>query len=189
MKEDCAHGPTSSCGNCGGGVETETMMTEAESRIANRKCHRCDHKECLLCVRPEVHDTVVGALHDVADERDALKAALQRVRALVPKWREERVNYPLADARASAAFIAVKLCGEELEAALADPQPAAERCIHSGAEMPEFPASPCPECKPAPAATGNPAAFSGRWCDACDSWTDHHTDRHEPALADEEGPR
>lgn len=43
---------------------------------------------------------------------------IARVRALIPKWQTDRSGYPLDDDRGSAAFCAVKLCGDELLAAL-----------------------------------------------------------------------
>lgn len=60
---------------------------------------------------------------DTRDEVDAARAqgraeVVEAMRALATKWRDDRCQYPLNSLGASMAFIAVKQCGEELEAVL-----------------------------------------------------------------------
>ena len=65
-------------------------------------------------VAPAISHEKLGA---VLEERKQLRAQLERVWKLVPKWRDEQVEYP-GIPEGIAASAAVRLCADELEEAI-----------------------------------------------------------------------
>ncbi len=92
--------------------------------------------------------TKLSAVDRLTGDLHGARATIARVKALLPKWQAERATYPLGDPRASAAFLAVKMCHDELLTALEPVQ--GWECVPVHCHECERDATPAVEAEPEP---------------------------------------
>ena len=100
----------------------------ALERASNQKVERlkglvCDREDTII-ERDATIEQMKAERNDGWNSQDdlrlieALTVTIERVKALIPKWQEDRAGYPLDDVRAPMAFLAVESCEKELTDAL-----------------------------------------------------------------------
>ncbi len=97
-------------------VEGKNPLTQGDAVGHFTPRHRYDEALARAeAAEIALHEELVESVGYLHRARSA-EAVIEQVRGLVEKWRQERLEYPMASG--SLAFITSRLCGEELEALL-----------------------------------------------------------------------